>query len=164
MNEAHWHLVVNHIPIIFPIVGVIVIITGFVSKSEAVKRTAYLIFTIGALSTLAAMNTGEGAEEIVEEISGISHDYIEEHEESAEIFAWLSYLLGALSLLGLWASFKKKSFSNILSVVVLLYAMVVIYFGRQAGTTGGEIRHTEIRSDYSAPVSEHEQEEEHDND
>jgi len=164
MNEAHWHLVVNHLPIIFPIVGVIVIITGFISKSEAVKRTAYLIFTIGALSCLAAMNTGEGAEEIVEEISGISHDYIEEHEESAETFALLSYLLGALSLLGLWASFKKKSFSSILSVVVLLYAMVVIYFGRQAGTSGGEIRHTEIRSDYSAPVSEHEHEEEHDND
>lgn len=37
MNSAHLHLVVNHLPIIFPIVGVIVMITGLVSKSEAVK-------------------------------------------------------------------------------------------------------------------------------
>jgi hypothetical protein len=46
MNEAHWHLVVNHLPIIFPIVGVIVMVTGIVSKSEAVKRTSFLILII----------------------------------------------------------------------------------------------------------------------
>ena len=50
MNGAHWHLVVNHLPIIFPIVGVIVMITGLISKSDAVKRTAFMIFIIGALT------------------------------------------------------------------------------------------------------------------
>ena len=49
MNGAHLHLVVNHFPIIFPVVGIIVMITGMISKSEAVKRTAYLIFTIGVV-------------------------------------------------------------------------------------------------------------------
>lgn len=52
MNEAHWHLVVNHLPIIFPIVGVIVMIAGLISKSEAVKRTAHLIFIMGALTAM----------------------------------------------------------------------------------------------------------------
>lgn len=41
MNEAHFHLVVNHLPIIFPIVGVIVWLTGFFSKSEAVKHILF---------------------------------------------------------------------------------------------------------------------------
>ncbi len=146
MNEAHWHLVVNHLPIIFPIVGVIVMVTGIVSKSEAVKRTSLLIFIIGALAAIAAINTGEGAEEIVEKISGVSENYIEAHEESAETFSILSYILGGLSLLGLWASFKKKSFSNILNTITLVFALVVLFFGKETGTTGGEIRHTEIRS------------------
>jgi uncharacterized membrane protein len=145
MNQAHWHLVVNHLPIIFPIVGLIVIITGIIFKSEAIKRTSFLIFIIGALSAIAAMNTGEGAEEIVEEISGISENYIETHEESAETFAVLAYILGALSLLSLWASIKKKSFSSILTISTLVFAFVVLFFGKEAGTTGGEIRHTEIR-------------------
>lgn len=146
MNEAHWHLVVNHLPIIFPVVGVIVMVTGYISKSEAVKRTAFIIFIFGALASIAAMATGEEAEEIIEKINGVSENFIKSHEEAAETFAILSYILGGISLLGLWASFKQKTFSSIISIVTLIYALVVLFFAKQAGTTGGEIRHTEIRS------------------
>ena len=154
MNGAHWHLVVNHLPIIFPIVGVIVMITGLISKSEAVKRTAFMIFVFGALAAIAAMNTGEGAEEVVENINGVSENFIESHEEAAETFAILSYILGGISLLGLWASFKQKSFSSIISIATLIFAFVVLFFAKQTGTTGGEIRHTEIRSGNNIPASE----------
>ncbi len=154
MNGAHWHLVVNHLPIIFPIVGVIVMITGLISKSEAVKRTAFMIFVFGALAAIAAMNTGEGAEEVVENINGVSENFIESHEEAAETFAILSYILGGISLLGLWTSIKQKSFSSIISIATLIFAFVVLFFAKQTGTTGGEIRHTEIRSGNNIPASE----------
>lgn len=157
MNGAHWHLVVNHLPIIFPIVAVIVMVTGLVSKSEAVKRTAFMIFILGALAALAAlaaMSSGEGAEEIVEKISGVTENYIENHEETAETFALLSYILGGISLLGLWASFKQKSFSSIISIATLVFALVVLFFAKQTGTTGGEIRHTEIRNGNNSPALE----------
>ena len=45
MSRAYWHLVVNHIPIIFPVLGVILIVTGLISKSEAVKRVAFIILS-----------------------------------------------------------------------------------------------------------------------
>ena len=154
MNGAHWHLVVNHLPIIFPIVGLIVMVTGLIAKSEAVKRTALLIFILGGLTAIAAMNTGESAEDVVENISGITENYIESHEETAETFAILSYILGGISLLGLWASFKQKSFSTIISIATLIFALVVLFFAKQTGTTGGEIRHTEIRSGNSVPATE----------
>ena len=164
MNGAHLHLVVNHLPIIFPIVGAIVMVTGFIFKSDAVKRTAFLIFILGSLSCIAAMATGEGAEEVVENISGVTENYIERHEEKAELFAILSYILGVLSLLGLWISYKQKSFTNALNIIVLIFALVVIYFGKETGTTGGEIRHTEIRADYNLQSSDkkYKQEEEDD--
>jgi hypothetical protein len=110
-------------------VGVIILITGLIAKSEAVKRTAYMVFSIGAITTIAAMTSGEGAEEVVENINGISENYIEKHEDAAKLFALLSYVLGGISLIGLWASFKQKTFSSIVSIAVL-----------------GEIRHDEIRS------------------
>jgi len=154
MYVAHWHLAVNHLPIIFPIVGVIIMITGLVSKSEAVKRTAFMIFILGALSAITAMSTGEGAEEVVEKISGVTENYIENHEETAETFALLSYILGGISLLGLWASFKQKSFSSIISIATLVFAFVVLFFAKQTGTTGGEIRHTEIRDGNISPAIE----------
>lgn len=162
MNGAHFHLVVNHLPIIFPIVGIIVMITGLIFKSDAVKRTAFLIFIIGSLTSIAAMTSGEGAEEIVENISGVTENYIERHEESAELFSILAYILGGLSLIGLWASIKQKSFSNFLNIGILIFAFVVIYFGKQTGTTGGEIRHTEIRPDYQVPAKSKNNETEND--
>ena len=146
MNDAHWHLVVNHLPIIFPLVGIIILITGFISKSEAVKRTAFMLFIFGALASIVAMTTGEGAEDIAEKISGVTKKFIHEHEEIAETFSILTYILGAISIIGLWASFQKKTFSNILSIIILVFAFVVLFFGKETGTTGGEIRHTEIRS------------------
>lgn len=154
MNGAHWHLVVNHLPIIFPIVGVIITITGLISKSGAVKRTAFMIFIFGALASIAAMNTGEGAEEVVEKINGVTENFIESHEETAETFAILSYIIGGISLLGLWASFKQKSFSTIISIATLVFAFVVLFFAKQTGTTGGEIRHTEIRSGNTVPTTD----------
>lgn len=154
MNAAHWHLVVNHLPIIFPLVGVIVLVTGLISKSEAVKRTAFMIFIFGALASIAAMTTGEGAEEVVEKINGVTENYIKSHEETAETFALLSYILGGISLLGLWASFKQKTFSNIAAIGTLVFAFVVLFFGKQTGTTGGEIRHTEIRNGNAVPANE----------
>ena len=154
MNGAHWHLVVNHLPIIFPIVGVIVMVTGLISKSEAINRTAFMIFILGALAAIAAITTGEGAEEVVEKISGVTENYIESHEETAETFAILSHILGGISLLGLWASFKQKTFSSIISIGTLIFAFLVLFFAKQTGTTGGEIRHTEIRSGNNIPASE----------
>lgn len=162
MNGAHWHLVVNHLPIIFPIVGTIVSITALISKSEAVKRTALFIFVLGALTTIAAMTTGEGAEEVVENISGVTENFIENHEETAETFALFSYILGAISLFGLWASFKQKSFSNIIFISALVFAFVVLFFGKQTGTSGGEIRHTEIRVGNTTPANHNSQDEGHD--
>jgi uncharacterized membrane protein len=156
MNGAHWHLVVNHLPIIFPLVGVIVLITGLISKSEAVKRTAFMIFILGAVASIAAMTTGEGAEEIVEKINGVTENYIKSHEETAETFALLSYILGGISLLGLWANFKQKTFSTIVAIGTLVFAFVVLFFGKQTGTTGGEIRHTEIRNENAFPANNNE--------
>ncbi|MBP4138807.1 DUF2231 domain-containing protein [Flavobacterium geliluteum] len=145
MNEAHYHLVLNHFPIILPIVGLMVIIGGFIVKSEIIKRTAYCIFIFGALAAFAAMATGEGAEEVVEHMDGISKSIIHEHEEKAELLALLSYVLGIISVLALWSNWKRKSYSNYVAYAVIVCSFIVLFFAQQTGTTGGEIRHSEIR-------------------
>jgi uncharacterized membrane protein len=146
MNQAHFHLMVNHLPIIFPIVGAIVLIGGFMLRSEIIKRVAYTIFIFGAIATFPAFLSGEGAEEVVENLQGVSESFIEPHEDIAKIFALLSYTLGAFSILALWSNWQQKSFKGIVSMVVLILSIVVLYFGKVTGTTGGEIRHTEIRA------------------
>lgn len=145
MNGAHYHLVLNHLPLIIPIVGLLVLIGGFIVKSEIVKRTACCIFILGAITAFAAIATGEGAEHIIKQIDGISKSLIHEHEEKAEVFALLSYVLGIGSIAALWSNWNEKSYADYIALAVMVYSLAVLYSGRQTGTTGGEIRHSEIR-------------------
>lgn len=152
MNQAHLHLIFNHLPIIVPIIGLLVLVSGFIFKAEILKRAAFGLFILGALFTLPAFGTGEDAEELIENLPGVDEKYIKIHEEAAETFAYLSYGLGVLSVLGLWLNWKKNSYSNFLAIVVAVFAVVVLFFAKETGTTGGEIRHPEIREGFvSAP-------------
>ncbi len=138
-------MVLNHIPIILPAIGFLVMLGGYVLKSEIVKRTAYSIFILGAIITIPAFLTGEGAEEVVEKIQGIDKQFIKNHEHVADTFAVLCYILGAISLIGLWANWKQKPINKIIGLSTVFFSLAVLVFAKQAGTTGGEIRHTEIR-------------------
>ncbi|MFN5025391.1 MAG: hypothetical protein ACK4Y6_06360 [Bacteroidota bacterium] len=150
MNAAHVHLLVNHLPILFPLAGIMVLVIGFTTKSDSVKRASYILFILGACGAFIAMQSGERAEEIAESI-GLSNYFIERHEESAEVFAIVSYILGSISILGFWAVTKQKSFATALGIVILSVAVIAMYFAKETGTTGGEIRHTEIRTDSTIP-------------
>lgn len=154
MNQAHFHLVVNHLPIIAPLIGFLVLLGGLAVKSEIVKRTAFAIFVFGAICTLPAFVSGEGAEEILEKMPDVSHQIIHEHEEKAEVFAWASYLLGVLAGISLWANWKQKSFANLLGYVVLVLGLIVMFLAAQTGTSGGEIRHPEIRKENNSKKTE----------
>ncbi len=149
MNGAHLHLLLNHFPIIVMIVGFLIMVGGFIFKSEILKRASYCIFILSAITAIPTFLSGGEAEEVVEGINGIDEQFIKVHEETAEVFATLLYVLGGISLIGLWANWKKKSYSNIISFVIIAFSLIVLFYGKKTGTTGGEIRHTEIRADYS---------------
>lgn len=159
MNDAHLHMVVNHFPIIGIILGFGVLIAGMLLKNNSVKNTAYCLFIVGAIFAFASMATGEGAEEMVEEMPTVGKKIIHEHEEMAEKLALVLYLLGVVSIAGLYVNIKNRNQSKLISYVVVVIAAVGILFGKLTGTTGGEIRHTEIRNENTIPadIIEHEE-------
>ena len=150
MNDAHLHMVVNHFPIIGIILGFGVLIAGMLLKNNSVKNTAYSLFIIGAFFALASMATGEGAEEMVEDMPSVGKQIIHEHEEMAEKLAIVLYLLGLVSIAGLYTNIKKHAQAKLVSFIALTIAVVGIFLGKQTGTTGGEVRHTEIRANAGA--------------
>jgi hypothetical protein len=101
------------------------------------------------------MQSGERAEEMIESTVFFSETHIEAHEEAAETFAIFSYVIAVLAIVSLWADFTKKSFAMILTEITLGLCIVSLYFAQKTGTTGGEIRHEEIRPGFVVPESEH---------
>ena len=153
MNEAHLHMLVNHFPIIGTIFGLGILIAGLFLKNNTLKNTAYVLFVVAAIFSLAAMITGEGAEELVEDLPNVGHKIIHEHEEIAEKFAILMYVLGVFSIVGLYFNFKNHSKAKLISFIVLMVAIVAAALSKSVGTTGGEVRHTEIRENNSTTIS-----------
>ncbi|WP_309612513.1 DUF2231 domain-containing protein [Flavobacterium sp.] len=157
MNDAHLHLLVNHFPIIGTIFGLGILIAGIVFKNNTVKNVSYIIFIVAAIFAFIGMSTGEGAEELVEDMPNIGKEIIKEHEELAEKLAIVLYLLGAVSLLGLYANIKNHSKAKLTSFLVLVIAVIGVVLAKSVGTSGGEIRHTEIRAN-GQPIQSNETE------
>lgn len=154
MNEAHLHLLVNHLPIILPVAGLGILLAGLVFRSGILKRTAYILFMITALSAAAAAFSGEGAEEMVEDLPGVEHALIEAHEDAAGTFAILAYVLGAVSVLAFWASYARQPFEGLLAWLTAILAAVALFFAFGAGNSGGLIRHPEIETNAVTPHQE----------
>ena len=147
MNDAHLHMVLNHFPIIGSIFGLVILIAGLILKNNSVKNTAYILFMVSAIFAAFSMGTGEGAEEMVEDMPNIGKQIIHEHEEIAEKFALVLYLMAAVSLAGLIMNLKNYSKAKFVSYVAVVIAIIAVVVSTQVGTSGGEIRHTEIRDD-----------------
>ena len=153
MNDAHLHMVVNHFPIIGTIFGIGILIAGISLNNGSVKNTAYILFIIASIFGALSMGTGEGAEEMVEDFPNIGKAIIHEHEELAEKFALVLYATGIFALVSLVAAIKKFRLAKIFSFITLVLALIAGVISINVGTSGGEIRHTEIREDNGTTVT-----------
>ena len=104
-----------------------------------------LILTAG-IAAMPVFFSGEGAEEAVENLPGISDAVIEKHEEVAKL-AMIS--IAAAGLLALAALIMVR-WSRILKIFVLMVAIISGGLMVQTAHLGGQIRHTEIRNGVAA--------------
>lgn len=146
MNDAHYHLLVNHLPIVGLMIGVLILITGLLLHKTQVKLTALGIFVFSAVASIFAFYTGDGAEEVVENLVGVSETLIHNHEEYAETFLIFTLILGSISILTFIAVIKKVKYVQYLMLLILILAFADGMLATFVGKSGGEIRHTEIRS------------------
>ncbi|MEQ1588294.1 MAG: hypothetical protein ABL895_20590 [Cyclobacteriaceae bacterium] len=153
MNQAHYHLLLNHLPIIGTLIGILTLGTGFLLKSSHVKRTALVIFVFAAVCAIPAFLTGEGAEEVVEEMPGVTETVIEQHEDLAAIFIWVTSALGIVALLTLISDLRAMSLNKLLYGLTAALCIATMVLAQQVGTTGGKIRHTEIRTSADQPAT-----------
>lgn len=145
MSSVHFHLAFTHFPIIGTIIGVLILIAGFIFRKEPVIKSALLLFIGMAIVAIPVFLTGEGAEESVENLPGVSEKIIHEHEELAEKAIIMMEILGVFSLLAFILMMLKSKFSKIVNIIVLIVSIGAFGLIAKVGNLGGQIRHTEIR-------------------
>ena len=146
MNWAHVHLIINHIPVIGIGLLILLFIVAMVRKNKGLITVALAFIILISLATIPVYLTGEPAEEVVEDMPGISEELIKEHEEQAEIAFILVEVAGALALITL---ITRRYSDKLGQKLVMLTLLVLIVSGGLIGWTanlGGKIHHEEIRS------------------
>lgn len=157
MNGPHLHLLINHFPIVGTVVGILVLATGLILKNVSIRRIAMVIFAGAAITGAMAWFTGEGAEEGIEHLPGVDEGFIEAHEEAAGTYFIVCIALGLVATATLLLDALKNKLQPVLYPAVLIFALASMYFAVEAGNSGGEIRHPEVRAGAAAPAGEAEQ-------
>lgn len=143
MNSAHLHLLLNHFPIIGTLIGFVLLIIAFIRKSSQLKMASAYIIAVMTILSLPLPSTGEAAEEVVENLPGISETVIKAHEEAADLAMWVMAAAGLAALISIVMGHLKKPVVN--SVMIITLILSALAFGAMArtGYLGGKIRHNE---------------------
>ena len=149
MNEAHIHLVVNHLPVFASLFSFLLLLAALVLRSKDLERAACVGLLFAALSAGAAFYTGEPAEDIAETLPDVTHELIHEHEEAAEWAFRLAVAEGVLAGAFLVFSLQRKNPPNFLRFTIIVGSLVSSISMVNTARLGGDIRHTEARSDFN---------------
>ena len=146
-NAAEFHLALNHLPIIVPIVGIVLLFLDLVHKSITVQRIALGLILFGAVISFPVFVSGNSAEAVVKNYPDVGLLLIRDHKNAAWLAIISSEIVGILSLILLLFSQKKKPVPNFLIHLLLALALTSSLFMARAAHFGGKIRHEEIRID-----------------
>jgi uncharacterized membrane protein len=152
MNSAHFHLMLNHVPVLGTAFGLALLAWALLRKNEELRRTSLGFLIIVALLAIPTYLTGQPAEELVENLPGVDKPAIEQHEEAAELAFVGILVVGAAALTGLIFFRRGKSVPNSFSVMILVLSLIVFVLMARTANLGGLIRHLETRQDFHSPI------------
>lgn len=155
MNEIHLHLLTNHLPIVGIIIATMILIVGIIRKNNAVLSTGIFTMLFSGIGAYVAHATGEKAEHLAENVPGITESLIEHHEEASQPFFILMLTIAAISVLALIIRKSKPQLFTYATYLLALIGIVACILSYEAGKSGGEIRHEEIRDGYITPANNH---------
>ncbi|PIP77941.1 MAG: hypothetical protein COW85_06385 [Ignavibacteria bacterium CG22_combo_CG10-13_8_21_14_all_37_15] len=139
---ASLHPKIVHFPIALLIVYTLLEGIGLVFKKDIFTKAAFIILIFGVLGALAAVLTGNQAEETWKNWSSAGKNLLEEHETFASITLW--YFFGVLILRTLFViniEIKNKFVVHAtkMKIAFVILALTGCFFVYETGEHGGEM-------------------------
>ncbi|MES2124069.1 MAG: hypothetical protein V4503_05215 [Gemmatimonadota bacterium] len=146
ITPAHWHVLINHIPIIGVPMVAILLVWGLTKVNEGMIRLALIATVLMGGATWLADFTGGKAEDDVKDgkYAWVSEHIIHEHEEAAEKAEIAGIATGVLALLVLVMARGGKAPNKKAVYGVLLGLGVTATLLAWTAWEGGDIRHDEF--------------------
>lgn len=146
MDSVHLHLLITHVPVLATIFSFLVFVWGMIRSDKKYYHLAMIGFITAAVFSIIALQSGEGAEETVEHLAGVSESVIHTHQESAEVTNWIAIILGLASIGGFLIEKYKPALTKTYMIIILLLGLVSSGSFTYTAYLGGQVRHSEIRT------------------
>jgi uncharacterized membrane protein len=146
MDLTHIHLLLNHFPTIGFIIGGGLFLVSLIAKSDHLKVASLVVLLGIALISIPTYMSGNGAQEGIKSLPGMSKALIEAHEGAAFVAMIFMLLTGGLAWLGLWQFRRLARVPNWNLALILILTVVTFALMTRVSNMGGEIRHEEIRA------------------
>lgn len=155
MDLTHVHLLLNHVPTVGFVIGLMLFVSSLIAKNAELKRASLVVFVGIALVAIPTYVSGNAAAEALCaggsraascEDPSVSKNLIETHEDAALLAFAAMTLTGAFAWLGLWRIRRTSRAESWNLAVILLLSLVAFGLAARAANIGGEIRHPEIRA------------------
>jgi len=144
MNGSNYHLISSHVPLIGAAFTLLLIIFALIKKSKDLKQTALWFAVIAGITALIAYFTGDGAENVVKTVPGITESLIEPHEEWALYYLLSLLLIGVTALVGLFLSRASAKVLHKFVIIILILNFLSLFLAAKTGISGEKIRPTEM--------------------
>jgi uncharacterized membrane protein len=153
MNLAHVHIVLNHIPSLGCIAGLLLLAAAIRTKNEALKKFSFQVLVLIAMSMLPTYISGAEAQRFVRKLPDVVPGMIQVHENAAMLTLIGMIITGTFAWFGLWEFRRFSRASSLTSAATLLAATVTAALILYTGSLGGKISHPEIRDPGDAAVT-----------
>jgi archaellum biogenesis protein FlaJ (TadC family) len=130
--------------------ALIIMLIGIIWRSDDVRKVSLIILIITALFTIPVYLTGEKAEGIVKGMEGVSEEYIDDHEDFAEISFIAMNIAGVIAIAGLILYRKPKILPVYFIILIMIIMMIINGMMGWTAHLGGKIHHPETH-EFSLP-------------
>jgi hypothetical protein len=144
LSGQELHLIVNHVPVIGAFWVLLLALVAWFKPDPVLIRTALVFTVLVGVSVVPAFLTGDGAEEVVEHLPGVSEPAIGRHEEMADKALWITVAAGVIALATLAIRTGRPLTRRVLLPSLIVLAVAA---GTLAWTAhlGGMIHRPELR-------------------
>jgi uncharacterized membrane protein len=143
-SGAHFHLLVNHVPILGAFFALGLMAASYFFAGDVLRRTAFVVLVGTALAAVASDLSGDPAEKAVTGLPGVTRARIHAHEDLAGQALVVSGLVGVLAL-GALVRWRRAPVPQGAALAMLVASAIVSGLMAYTGLLGGQVRHTEVR-------------------
>ena len=146
-NPAYQHLLINHLPIIGIVMGLVGLCVAFALRQRVAFIPALVILVVAGVSAWPVYATGSEAYKPIRQITddaGI--DWLDTHIDRADSAIWAFYVLAGVAAVAVAVPWKWPRASLPLAILTTVIAVACLGAAGWIAEAGGKVRHPEFRT------------------